>query len=268
EIEKPDNVRVIVGTDAIGVGINLKNVKVLIMDIPPSVDTFVQRVGRICRDIDNDRDCTVYLLRDGNEDIPKYYLENRDKLGSINWRLPYRCCGKEGYATLINKYAPEPKLDYVAYQDLLSSTLSRIVIEQEDLKRKYRDYCDFVRGSIIIRGITRRNDPLIHSLPLSMEDAKKIIEGHGKEIDIAVYSIHITNKGIKVNPLHVDDGDKDTIIKALQNGNHNECDRYFEINNLINKKYGRSKKYSRSRDFIMWGLDVSQIYRSGIGLVI
>lgn len=153
-----DSAKVIVGTDAIGVGINPKNVKILIMDIPPNVDTFIQRIGRICRNIDNDRDCTVYLLKD-NENLPKYYLDNKDKLGSINWRLPYRCCGKEGYSALINNYMPEPKLDVTAYQDLLSS-LSFVIIEQEDLKKKYRRYCNLVRDSVIIRGITKRT---IHS---------------------------------------------------------------------------------------------------------
>ncbi|WP_292000431.1 DEAD/DEAH box helicase, partial [Caldivirga sp.] len=41
-----NDAKVIVGTDAIGVGINPRNVRVLIMDIPHNVDTFIQRVGR------------------------------------------------------------------------------------------------------------------------------------------------------------------------------------------------------------------------------
>lgn len=95
-----------------------------------------------------------------------------------------------------------------------------------------------------------------------MEDAEKVIKEHGKEIDIVAFLLHITDTDVNVNYLNIDDNDKKIIIRIIQDSNRNECDRYFEINDLINKKY------SKPRDIIMWGLDVSRIYRSGIGLVI
>ncbi|ADN51064.1 CRISPR-associated helicase Cas3' [Vulcanisaeta distributa] len=254
-----DNARIIVGTDAIGVGINPPNVNVLITDIPSSIDTFIQRIGRICRNVEQDRDCHVYLLREGEEEeIPKYYTEVRDKLHEFNWRLPYDCVKKRGYDSLINSYVEFQSPDISSYQDLYAK-LSFIVIDQEDLKRSYRRYCNLIRDSVLIRGITNVDEPLTYSMALSMRDAEVLAKEYGKDIDIVAYALHEDGNLQKIS---INNDVKESVLKELADERKNECNRYFEINNEINK-LGSSYKA-----LIIWGIDVSRIYRRGLGLVI
>ena len=260
------NARVVIGTDAIGVGVHLRHTNVLIMDVPPNIDVFIQRVGRICRDLERNENngCRVYVIKGrDNEDLPKYYVDLRDKLGSFNWRLPYDCCDRKGYEKLIDDYTEISKPDIVTYQDL-DRLLEPLIFDQKGLRDKYRDHCNLVRDSILIRGVTdvSEENALVYSLPLSMDDVITLIKDYVDKINLAVYTLDFSN--LSLRRVNIDEQVRNEIFEILK---HGDCNAYFEANSKL-ISYMEEKVGSLRGFGVYWGIDMSRLYERGLGLVI
>jgi CRISPR-associated helicase Cas3 len=265
------NAKIIIGTDAIGVGVNLPDIKTLVMDVPDQVDVFIQRIGRICRDrnVSEDVTCKVYAIKSG-DNVPGYKdaLDNFDK---INWRLPYKYRGKIGYLELLNKFVDKPRIDYKVI-DNIESLLWHVVVEEEKLRNAFKKHCNLIRNSVLLRGFTNidENDlegSLTYSLPISINDAREIIRKAHDNIGLVILKWDVDD-GVK----RLTDVEKklreDVIEELTKEGN--DCVKILEIDKKINKEVINEmpKRMNVDKTVLIWGLDVSKLYRRGLGLVI
>jgi len=265
------NAKIIIGTDAIGVGVNLPDVKTLVMDIPDQVDVFIQRIGRICRDrkVSKDVTCKVYAVKSG-DNVP-YYNNALDNFDKINWRLPYDCCGKIGYLKLLDKFIDKPKIDYKAIDDI-ESLLGYVVVENKKLHYTFTNHCDLIRDSVLLRGFTNidENDleeSLKYSLPISINDAREIIRKAHDNIGLVILKWDVDGEIERLTD--VEKKLREDIIKELAEEG-NDCIKILEIDEKINKEVINEmpKRMNVDKTVLIWGLDVSKLYRRGLGLVI
>ena len=261
------NAKIIIGTDAIGVGVNLPDIKTLVMDVPDQVDVFIQRIGRICRDrnVSEDVTCKVYAIKSG-DNVPGYNnaLDNFDK---INWRLPYDCCGKIGYLKLLDKFIDKPKIDYKAIDDI-ESLLGYVVVENKKLHYTFTNHCDLIRDSVLLRGFTNidENDleeSLKYSLPISINDAREIIRKAHDNIGLVILKWDVDGEIERLT--NVEKKLKEDIIKELAEEG-NDCIKILEIDDKIISEV--PKYMNVNKTVSIWGLDVSKLYMRGLGLVI
>jgi CRISPR-associated helicase Cas3 len=261
------NAKIIIGTDAIGVGVNLPDVKTLVMDIPDQVDVFIQRIGRICRDrkVSKDVTCKVYAVKSG-DNVP-YYNNALDNFDKINWRLPYDCCGKIGYLKLLDKFIDKPKIDYKAIDDI-ESLLGYVVVENKKLHYTFTNHCDLIRDSVLLRGFTNidENDleeSLKYSLPISINDAREIIRKAHDNIGLVILKWDVDGEIERLT--NVEKKLKEDIIKELAEEG-NDCIKILEIDDKIISEV--PKHMNVNKTVSIWGLDVSKLYMRGLGLVI
>ena len=267
------NAKIIIGTDAIGVGVHLPDIKTLVMDVPDQVDVFIQRIGRICRDIKVSKDvtCKVYAIKSG-DNVPDYN-DALDSFDKINWRLPYDCdrCGKKGYLELLNKFVDKPRIDYEVI-DNIESLLGHVVIDNDKLRNTFTNHCDLVRDSVLLRGFTNidENDlegSLTYSLPISINDTREIIRKAHDNIGLVILKWDV-NDGVE-RLVNAEKKLREDVIKELAKEG-NDCVKILKIYEKINKEVINEmpKRVNVDRTVLIWGLDVSKLYRRGLGLVI
>jgi CRISPR-associated helicase Cas3 len=261
------NAKIIIGTDAIGVGVNLPDIKTLVMDVPDQVDVFIQRIGRICRDrnVSKDVTCKVYAIKSG-DNVP-YYNDVLNNFDKINWRLPYDCdrCGKKGYLELLNKFIDKPEIKYEVI-DNIESLLGYVVVENKKLHDTFENHCDLIRDSVLLRGFTNINDlegSLTYSLPISINDAREIIRKAHDNIGLVILKWDVDD-GVE-RLMNVEKKLREDVIKELAKEG-NDCVKILEIDKKINDEV--PKHVNVNKTVLIWGLDVSKLYRRGLGLVI
>ena len=261
------NAKIIIGTDAIGVGVNLPDVKTLVMDIPDQVDVFIQRIGRICRDrkVSKDVTCKVYAVKSG-DNVP-YYNNALDNFDKINWRLPYDCCGKIGYLAILDKFIDKPEIKYEVI-DNIESLLGYVVVENKKLHDTFTNHCDLIRDSVLLRGFTNidENDleeSLKYSLPISINDAREIIRKAHDNIGLVILKWDVDGEIERLTD--VEKKLREDIIKELAEEG-NDCIKILEIDDKIISEV--PKYMNVNKTVSIWGLDVSKLYMRGLGLVI